>query len=92
MGRKSPDINFCHPQKLWVCYMLNNNLQEQAQTLYTNMFIHNASDQWAEGALSDVADITMGQSPKGDTYNEDGIGTVFFQGRGDQEEIGGDWL
>jgi len=63
--------------------MLNNNLQEQAQTLYTNMFIHNASDQWAEGALSDVADITMGQSPKGDTYNEDGIGTVFFQGRGE---------
>lgn len=47
------------------------------------MFIHNASAQWAEGALSDVADITMGQSPKGDTYNEDGIGTVFFQGRGE---------
>ena len=62
---------------------INNNLQEQAQILYTNMFIHNASDQWAEGALSDVADITMGQSPKGDTYNEDGIGTVFFQGRGE---------
>lgn len=62
---------------------VNKNLQEQAQTLYTNMFIHNASDQWAGGALSDVADITMGQSPKGDTYNEDGIGTVFFQGRGE---------
>ena len=62
---------------------INNNLEQQAQTLYTNMFIHNASDQWAEGALSDVADITMGQSPKGDTYNEDGIGTVFFQGRGE---------
>lgn len=62
---------------------INNNLQEQAQTLYTNMFIHKASDQWAEGALSDVADITMGQSPNGDTYNENGIGTVFFQGRGE---------
>jgi type I restriction enzyme S subunit len=23
----------------------------------------------------------MGQSPKGDSYNEDGLGTVFFQGR-----------
>ena len=62
---------------------INNNLQEQAQTLYTNMFIHKTSDQWAEGALSDVADITMGQSPNGDTYNENGIGTVFFQGRGE---------
>ena len=45
------------------------------------MFIHNVSDQWSEGILSDVAEITMGQSPKGDTYNEDGVGTLFFQGR-----------
>lgn len=62
---------------------INENLQEQAQALYAHMFIHNVSDQWAEGVLSDVADITMGQSPKGDTYNEDGVGTVFFQGRGE---------
>ena len=63
--------------------MLNKNLQEQAQALYANMFIQNTSDQWSEGVLSDVAEITMGQSPKGDTYNEDGVGTVFFQGRGE---------
>ncbi|WP_373731816.1 restriction endonuclease subunit S [Bacteroides heparinolyticus] len=62
---------------------INNNLQEQAQALYTNMFIQNNSDQWSEGVLSDVAEIIMGQSPKGDTYNEDGVGTVFFQGRGE---------
>lgn len=72
-----------YDDKIEVNNEINKNLQEQAQTLYTNMFIHNASDQWAGGALSDVADITMGQSPKGDTYNEDGIGTVFFQGRGE---------
>ena len=29
--------------------------------------------------LGEIADITMGSSPKGDTLNEDG-GTVFFQG------------
>lgn len=63
--------------------MLNENLQEQAQAIYTNMFVQNASEQWMDGVLSDVADITMGQSPKGDTYNEDGVGTVFFQGRGE---------
>ena len=83
MGRKSPDINFCHPQKLWVCYMLNNNLQEQAQVLHSNMFLQNPSERWTDGVLSDIADITMGQSPKGDTYNENGVGTVFFQGRGE---------
>lgn len=62
---------------------VNKNLQEQAQALYANIFIQNTSDQWSEGVLSDVAEITMGQSPKGDTYNEDGVGTVFFQGRGE---------
>ena len=62
---------------------VNENLQEQAQALYTNMFIQNNSNQWSDGVLSDVAEIIMGQSPKGDTYNEDGVGTVFFQGRGE---------
>lgn len=38
MGRKSPDINFRHPRKLWVCYMLNNNLERQADALYQTFF------------------------------------------------------
>lgn len=62
---------------------INKNLQEQAQALYTNMFIQNNSNKWSEGVLSDIAEIIMGQSPKGDTYNENGVGTVFFQGRGE---------
>ena len=45
------------------------------------MFVDNCSPDWTEGTLSDIAEITMGQSPKGDTYNEDGVGTVFYQGR-----------
>lgn len=60
---------------------INDNLEQQAQTLYQQMFIENASSDWKEGFLSDVADITMGQSPSGSSYNEDGIGTIFFQGR-----------
>jgi type I restriction enzyme S subunit len=38
-------------------------------------------EDWREGALSEIANITMGQSPNGTSYNEDGIGTVFYQGR-----------
>ncbi|MEJ8553908.1 restriction endonuclease subunit S [Tepidibacter sp. Z1-5] len=38
---------------------------------------------WQASRLSEVADITMGQSPKGSSYNEDGIGEVFYQGRTD---------
>ena len=30
--------------------------------------------------LSEIADITMGQSPLSDCYNSDGIGTPFLQG------------
>lgn len=61
--------------------MVNNNLEQQAQTIYQQMFIDNASSEWTEGTLSDIADITMGQSPSGSSYNEDGNGTIFFQGR-----------
>lgn len=32
-------------------------------------------------SLSDVADIAMGESPAGSSNNEDGVGTVFYQGR-----------
>lgn len=44
------------------------------------MFLNN-NELWHQGTLSDIADITMGQSPNGSSYNEDGNGTVFFQGR-----------
>ena len=81
--RKIIDILEPLDRKIEINNNINENLEAQAQALYANMFIQNTSDQWSEGVLSDVADITMGQSPKGDTYNEDGVGTVFFQGRGE---------
>lgn len=38
---------------------------------------------WKVGCLSDCCEITMGQSPPGDTYNEDGVGLPFYQGKTD---------
>lgn len=38
---------------------------------------------WDDEQLSDMANITMGQSPDGSSYNEDGEGVVFYQGRTD---------
>jgi type I restriction enzyme S subunit len=35
---------------------------------------------WEVNELAEIANITMGQSPPGDSYNEDGIGAIFFQG------------
>lgn len=60
---------------------INNNLEQQAQSIYKQMFIDNASSDWTEGTLSDIVDITMGQSPSSSSYNEDRNGIIFFQGR-----------
>lgn len=68
-------------KKIQLNNKINNNLEQQAQAIYQQMFIDNASSDWTEGTLGDIADITMGQSPSGSSYNEDGNGTIFFQGR-----------
>ena len=36
---------------------------------------------WRVGTLSDLANVTMGQSPNGKSFNENGDGIVFYQGR-----------
>jgi type I restriction enzyme S subunit len=38
---------------------------------------------WRMGSLADDLNLTMGQSPPGETYNETGDGLPFFQGRTD---------
>jgi type I restriction enzyme S subunit len=38
---------------------------------------------WKIGRLSVIATIIMGQSPSGETYNKDGDGMIFYQGRTD---------
>ena len=60
---------------------INDNLQQQAKALYEEMFINNCDANTTSGSLSDIAIITMGQSPSGSSYNEDSIGEVFYQGR-----------
>lgn len=60
---------------------INENLEQQAQALYKAMFIDNPYVKTTEGVLSDIAEITMGQSPTGSSYNEEGNGEVFYQGR-----------
>lgn len=75
---------------------INKNLEAQAQAIFKSWFVDFVPFRdgefvdselglipkgWRVGRLADIAKITMGQSPKGDSYNEDGIGTVFYQGR-----------
>lgn len=43
--------------------------------------------KWPMVRLPDVAEIIMGQSPPGDTYNETGGGLPFFQGKAEFGEV-----
>ncbi|MBF1463486.1 MAG: tyrosine-type recombinase/integrase [Prevotella pallens] len=38
---------------------------------------------WNDGIFADIANITMGQSPDGSSYNETGKGEIFYQGSTD---------
>ena len=71
---------------------LNNQLiqklEETAQAIYREWFVEgvdleNLPEGWKVGKLSDIATIIMGQSPEGDTYNKEGNGMIFYQGRTD---------
>ena len=68
-------------QKIDVNRQINDNLQQQAMALYAEMFLNSSDNNVTSGTLSDIAVITMGQSPSGNSYNEDGVGEVFYQGR-----------
>ena len=56
----------------------NRILESLAKTYFRQWFVESKTQT---GRLDSIANITMGQSPKGDSYNEEGLGTVFFQGR-----------
>lgn len=66
---------------------INNNLEQQTQAIFKSWFVDfepfggTMPDDWGVGCLSDIATITMGQSPSGSSYNENKMGTLFFQGR-----------
>ena len=58
---------------------INDNLEAQAFAIYKETI----SNREKCAMLSDIAEITMGTSPEGESFNADGIGTVFYQGRTD---------
>ena len=84
--------------KIEINRRINENLEQQAQALFKSWFVDfepfqdgkfvdsefgKIPEGWKVGILSDIANITMGQSPKGTSYNEIGNGIVFYQGRAD---------
>ena len=68
-------------EKIKLNQKINDNLQQQAKSLYEEMFLNNPDADMVSGTLSDIAKITMGQSPSGSSYNEESVGEIFYQGR-----------
>ena len=79
--QKIADILEVLDRKIQFNTEINENLQQQAMALYAEMFLNSSDNNVTSGTLSDIAVITMGQSPSGSSYNEDGVGEVFYQGR-----------
>lgn len=61
----------------------NVTLEALAETLFRHYFIENPDPTWKEGKLGDEFDFTMGQSPNGESFNEEGIGIPMYQGNAD---------
>lgn len=67
---------------------LIQKLEETAQAIYHHTFVEgideeNLPEGWRKGCLEDIAIIIMGQSPNGNSLNEEGRGDIFYQGRTD---------
>ena len=58
---------------------VNRRLMSELDELGLALF-RNAWDGQTWCSVSDLGTVTMGQSPPGSTYNEEGLGLVFYQG------------
>lgn len=90
------DFYFDLSYKIELNNKINANLEAQAQAIFKSWFVDFEPFKdgefvdselgpipkgWRVGTLSEIANITMGQSPNGNSYNETADGAVFFQGR-----------
>lgn len=64
-------------QKIDVNRQINDNLQQQAQAIYSSMFIDNPDPAWSHGHLSDLINVKYGKDHK---KLADGIYPVYGSG------------
>ncbi|KAF5414857.1 MAG: hypothetical protein C5S48_07490 [Candidatus Methanogaster sp.] len=71
--------------KIDLLHRQNKTLEAMAETLFRQWFVEEADEGWEEGKIPDEFDFTMGVSPPGESYNEEGIGIPMYQGNADFE-------
>jgi type I restriction enzyme S subunit len=63
---------------------MNETLEALAQSLFKSWFVDATQSSlpkgWSMGKLADIADIVMGLSPEGESYNADGVGVPLING------------
>lgn len=69
--------------KIDLLHRENETLELMAETIFRQWFIEDAKDDWTEGKLREEFDFIMGQSPIGESFNQDGIGVPMYQGNAD---------
>lgn len=60
-------------------YVINNNLEQQAQAYFDELFVVNADPNWSECTLSDIGSVVAGGTPsksKPDYYADQGIAWI----------------
>lgn len=70
--------------KIELNQQINANLSNQARVAFSSLM---ETADLSKAVLSEVADITMGQSPPGESLSEYCAGTLFYQGRAEFGEI-----
>ena len=66
-------------RKLIVNEQLNDNLEQQAQSYFHELFVDNASPEWTTGTISDLGTVVGGSTPskaKPEYYTESGIAWI----------------
>lgn len=69
--------------KIDLLHRENKTLEAMAETLFRQWFIEEAKEDWKEGKLGDEFEFIMGQSPSGESFNEEGAGIPMYQGNAD---------
>ena len=66
-------------QRIVVNSKINDNLQQQAQSYFQELFVVNADPKWTTGTISDLGDVVGGSTPskaKPEYYTESGIAWI----------------
>lgn len=77
--KKTVELLHSLDDKIELNNKINENLEQQAQAFYQELFINNADIEWKEGTISDLGTVVGGSTPsksKPEYYTDSGIAWI----------------